>query len=194
MIYYTSDLHFGHRNVIGMDGRPFETIEEMDETLIRLWNERVTDADDVYIVGDFAYRNGNTASWYLRRLKGRKHLIIGNHDRLTIQDEQAMEHFVSVEMMMRIADNDRAVCLCHFPIAEWNGKRHGGYHVHGHIHIRRDDVYDFMSRCDKALNAGCMINGYRPATLDELMENNMLFRREGEAEGGKDNEKEAQSC
>lgn len=45
-----------------MNHRPFETIEEMDKTLIRLWNERVTDADDVYIVGDFAYRNGNTAS------------------------------------------------------------------------------------------------------------------------------------
>ena len=57
MIYYISDLHFGHRNVIGMDGRPFETIEEMDATLIRLWNERVTEGDDVYIVGDFAYRN-----------------------------------------------------------------------------------------------------------------------------------------
>lgn len=56
MIYYISDLHFGYRNVIGMDNRPFETIEEMDETLSRLWNETVTDEDDVYIVGDFAYR------------------------------------------------------------------------------------------------------------------------------------------
>lgn len=70
MIYYISDLHFGHQNVIGMDGRPFETIEEMDETLIRLWNERVTDDDDVYIVGDFAYHNNYTATWYLRQLKG----------------------------------------------------------------------------------------------------------------------------
>ena len=65
----------------------------MDEALIRLWNERVTDEVDVYIVGDIAYRNGNTASWYLRQLKGRKHLIIGNHDRLTIQDAKAMEYF-----------------------------------------------------------------------------------------------------
>ena len=177
MIYYISDLHFGHRNVIAMDGRPFATIEEMDETLIRLWNERVTDEDDVYIVGDFAYRNEYTATWYLRQLKGRKHLIIGNHDWHTTQDAKAMEHFASVEKIHRIEDNGRTVSLCHFPVAEWNGKRHGGYHVHGHIHVRRDEVYEFMSRFDRALNAGCMINGYRPATLEELMENNMRFRQ-----------------
>lgn len=177
MIYYISDLHFGHRNVIGMDGRPFATIEEMDAALIRLWNERVTDEDDVYIVGDFAYRNGYTATWYLRQLKGRKHLIIGNHDRLTIQDTKAMEYFASVEKMNRVVDDGRIVSLCHFPVAEWNGKRHGGYHVYGHLHIRRDEVYEFMSRFDKALNAGCMINGYRPATLDELIENNLRFRQ-----------------
>ena len=178
MIYYISDLHFGHRNVIGMDGRPFETIEEMDEILIWHWNKRVTDEDDVYIVGDFAYRNGNTASWYLRQLKGRKHLVIGNHDHLTIQDAKAMEYFTSVEKMDSVIDNDRKVSLCHFPVAEWNGKRHGGYHVHGHLHNRRDEVFEFMSRYDKALNAGCMLNGYRPVTLDELIENNMRFRGE----------------
>lgn len=48
MICYISDPHFGYRNVIGMDGRPFETIEQMDETLIRRWNERVTDEDAIY--------------------------------------------------------------------------------------------------------------------------------------------------
>ena len=144
MIYYISDLHFGHRNVLEMDGRPFETIEDMDEILIRLWNERVTEEDDVYIVGDFAYHNGYTATWYLRRLKGRKHLIIGNHDRHTLQDAKAMEYFFSVEKMVRVMDNGRTVSLCHFPVAEWNGKRYGGYHVHGHIHVRRDEVYEFM--------------------------------------------------
>lgn len=178
MIYYISDLHFGHRNVIGMDGRPFETIEEMDETLIRLWNERVTDEDDVYIVGDFAYRNGNTAVWYLRQLKGRKHLIIGNHDGNTLADTKAMAYFSAVEKMLKIEDNGRSVCLCHFPVAQWDGKRRGGYHVHGHLHIRRDEVYEFMSRFDRALNAGCMLNGYRPVTLEELMENNLRFRSE----------------
>lgn len=178
MIYYISDLHFGHKNIIKMDGRPFSSIEEMDEHLIQLWNERLTDEDDIYIVGDFAFRNGNTAAWYLGRLKGRKHLVIGNHDRLTIQDRKAMEFFSSVEKMESVIDNGRKVSLCHFPVAEWNGKRRGGYHVYGHLHGRRDEVYEFMSRFDRALNAGCMINGYRPVTLGELIENNLRFRSE----------------
>lgn len=178
MIYYISDLHLGHRRVIEMDSRPFETIEQMDETIMARWNERVTEEDDVYIVGDFAYRNAYTASWYLRRLKGRKHLIIGNHDYNTLQDEKALACFASVEKMLRITDGDRTVLLCHYPIAEWYGKRYGGYHVYGHLHVRRDEVFEFMSRFDRALNAGCMLNGYRPATLDELIENNLRFRQE----------------
>ena len=182
MVYYISDLHFGHQNVIAMDRRPFAGIEEMDAALIRLWNERVTEADEVYILGDFAYRNGYAASWYLRQLAGRKHLIIGNHDRHTVQDGSAMKHFVSVEKMMYITDGGRTVSLCHFPVAEWNGKRRGGYHVFGHLHCRRDEVYQFMSRYDRALNAGCMINGYRPCTLEELVENNLRFRRAAWAE------------
>lgn len=176
MIYYISDLHFGHERVIQMDNRPFDSAEVMDLTLIELWNQRVTAEDDVYILGDFAYRNNFTATWYLRRLNGRKHLIVGNHDRHTLKDEKAVACFASVNKMLRIMDGGRVVSLCHFPVAEWNGKRRGGYHVHGHLHNRRDEVFDFMSRYDRALNAGCMLNNYRPVTLDELIENNLRFR------------------
>lgn len=137
----------------------------------------MTNDDDVYIIGDFAYHNGYTAGWYLARLKGNKHLILGNHDRHTLQDEKAMKLLTSVEKMAFINDQDRTISLCHFPIAEWNGKRRGGYHVFGHLHGRRDEVYQFMSRFDQALNAGCMLNDYRPVTLDELIENNKRFRQ-----------------
>lgn len=80
MILYTSDLHFGHANVIKFDHRPFADTEEMDHILIELWNGRVQPDDTVYIVGDFCYRSGRPAGWYLRQLKGHKVLIIGNHD------------------------------------------------------------------------------------------------------------------
>lgn len=81
MILYTADLHFGHRSAIEFDNRPFADVEEMDHTLIELWNRKVSREDDVYIVGDFACRNEREEEWYLRQLKGRKYLIVGNHDK-----------------------------------------------------------------------------------------------------------------
>ena len=84
MIFYTADLHFGHQNVLKYDKRPFADINEMDRALIELWNGRVSDDDDVYIVGDFAFKNEKPEEWYLEQLKGKKHLIIGNHDAKTL--------------------------------------------------------------------------------------------------------------
>lgn len=79
MNYYISDLHFGHKNVIRFDTRPFQSVDEMDEELIRLWNNKVSDTDDVYIVGDFSYRSGRQEQWYLKQLNGCKHLILGKY-------------------------------------------------------------------------------------------------------------------
>ena len=72
MILYTSDLHFGHSNVIRFDHRPFADRDEMDHVLIELWNGRVQPDDTVYIVGDFCYRSDHAPEWYLRQLKGHK--------------------------------------------------------------------------------------------------------------------------
>ena len=176
MNYYISDLHFGHRNVINFDHRPFLDVEEMDYLLIYLWNTRVSPEDNVYIVGDFAYRNEKPAEWYLRQLKGHKHLIIGNHDTNTVENEKAMSYFESADKMMHVTDGDKQICLCHFPIAEWNGYHKGVWHIYGHIHGRKDDIFEFMKTKERALNAGCMINNFSPASLKELITNNKYFR------------------
>lgn len=176
MKFYTSDLHFGHRNVILFDHRPFTDINEMDNALIYLWNGRVQKDDDVYILGDFCYRNDKSAEWYLRKLKGRKHLVIGNHDGELLKNPQAMAQFETVDKMQHITDGDKHICLCHFPIAEWNGFHKGHWHIYGHIHGRRDEVYEFMKTRGNALNAGCMINNYTPVSVNELVRNNRYFR------------------
>lgn len=56
MIYFTSDLHLGHKNIIKLCDRPFASLEEMDETLIANWNQVVTNGDTIYIVGDLMFR------------------------------------------------------------------------------------------------------------------------------------------
>ena len=180
MNLYISDLHFGHKNVIKFDGRPFADVEEMDRCLIELWNNRVGPEDDVFIVGDFAYRNGKSAEWYLERLSGHKHLIIGNHDQTTIDNGKAMKHFESVDKLTHVSDGDKQIVLCHYPIADWYKGRHGSWLIYGHIHGNRDDVYQFMRSRERALNAGACVNNYTPVSFDELVKNNKLFDKDGE--------------
>ncbi len=177
MIFYISDLHFGHKNAIIFDKRPFATVEEMDNALIERWNARVQAEDHVYIVGDFAFRNTNPAQWYLEQLAGHKHLIIGNHDIKTLKNETAMQCFESVEQMAIIKDGDQQVVLCHYPIAEWYGAHRGTVLVYGHIHGSTNDAYHFMKTHTAALNAAACINGYTPATLAELAINNAHFQK-----------------
>ena len=188
MNYYIGDMHLGHRNSIRFDNRPFEDIEEMDKVLIDNWNARVTDRDDVFIVGDFSYRAYREPHQYLKRLKGRKHFIIGNHDQATLKDEKAKDYLWSMDKMMNITDildgTPIQVHLSHFPIADWNACFHGGWHVYSHIHNERGPVYEFMHSRGRALNAGCMINGYMPVTFKELIENNERFWKEGLEELG----------
>lgn len=173
MNFYISDTHFGHKNVLIHDKRPFATIDEMDAELIRRWNAKVSPEDDVYILGDFAYRSGKSMEWYLKQLRGRLHLIIGNHDGKLLADEKAMAYFCSVDKMMNVVDDSgKLLHLSHFPLADWNKKHYGSYHIHGHIHNAKSEVFQFLKTQERALNAGCMINNYEPVTLQELIENN----------------------
>lgn len=176
MNLYISDLHFGHANCIQFDNRPFADVDEMDYAMIELWNNRVSDGDDVYIVGDFCFKSGKTPDWYLRQLKGHKHLIIGNHDKNTLECENATKYLESIDKMCFVPDGKNHIVLCHFPIADWNKARHGSWHIYGHIHGSRADEYQFMKTRERALNEAACINNYTPASFDELVRNNRIFQ------------------
>ena len=172
MIYYTADLHLGHANVIVTSARPFETVEEMNNALIENWNRVVKDSDDVYIVGDLIFKNGAQEKALLPLLKGKKHLIVGNHDEKWLTEEME-ELFESIAPYMEIEDDGHKVVLCHFPMLQWKGARRGSIHVYGHIHSAKKET-DFlvMKMKKRALNAGVDINGYRPVTLKQMIANN----------------------
>ena len=176
MKYYTGDLHFGHNNVLRFDNRPFKDIDEMDRLLIENWNSRITKNDQVYILGDFAFHNEKEYSWYLSQLKGQKHLIVGNHDRKLLKDNDAMQYFVSIDYYLEITDEKKRLILSHYPIVEWNGFYRESYHLYGHIHNSTNGTYQYMKQFDRALNAGCMINGYIPVTFNQLIFNNRVFK------------------
>lgn len=170
MNYYIADTHFGHSGALNFDNRPFASVEESDRTLMEYWNARVTNHDHIYILGDFAYRNEKPEEWYLSRLKGKKHLIIGNHDKKLLANETAMKFFESVDKMLHVTDEGNQICLCHYPIAEWFGYHKGHYHIYGHIHNNDDAVAQFMRSRERAFNAGCMLHNYMPVTFVELQQ------------------------
>ncbi|MDE5741063.1 MAG: metallophosphoesterase [Oscillospiraceae bacterium] len=122
--FYIADLHLGHENVIKHDGRPFADTAKMHDALVRNWNNAVGHDDEVYILGDFAWKNaeGLTA---LDELKGKKFLILGNHDKPT---EEMKSRFEWIKDYTVIKDGADEVVLCHYPIAHWYNQFRGTVH------------------------------------------------------------------
>lgn len=174
VIYYISDLHLGHENVIKMCARPFADIEEMNEALIAAWNKRVHKDDTVYIVGDFANRSKIPPEEYLKRLKGKKYLIIGNHDRSWIDGVDLSKYFIGWSSYAVINTGRGKATLCHFPMLAFEGK----FLIYGHMHNNTKRPYwSYLKNMERAFNAGVDINGFMPVTFDELVANNEEFRK-----------------
>lgn len=186
MIFFTADTHFGHGNVFRLCDRPFSSVEEMDETMIQNWNGRVRGNDTVYILGDMFFRSAN-AQDILKRLKGKKRLIVGNHDGSWMTKFDYAKYFVSVDRFLETTDGKHTFTLCHYPLLTWKHPLRS-YMIHGHIH--KDTTADFwplIAARDNVLNAGADINGFCPVPFDELLENNRRFK----SDAGNGSEKEA---
>lgn len=175
-IFYISDLHLGHDNIIRMCHRPFANSEEMDKTLIANWNSVVTDKDEVYILGDFAYRfEQGKLQQYLKELKGKKYMILGNHDK-DIRRNAQKDAFEWVRDYAEINDNGTRVILSHYPMVEWNGYFRGSVHLYGHIHNNVDNAaFRIMSTLENAYNVGADILDFTPRTLEEVIKYNYRF-------------------
>lgn len=146
--FLTSDLHFGHRNIIHIGkGRPFTTIEEHDKALIDNWNSVVTPGDLVYILGDFSIEtNVDEIRKPLSKLNGQKILILGNHDRKKVHAQLRAENlwqgiYDYTSIRFQAPDGQKVFFrLFHTPILEFDGafKNHRPaekyMHAYGHIH------------------------------------------------------------
>ena len=176
MIYFTSDLHLGHKNIIRMCERPFADVEEMDRVLVENWNSRVRSQDTIYILGDLMYRNEKPPEEYLRQLNGKKHLIIGNHDRDWIKKCDLDKYFESVTNLNFISDGQHQMTLCHYPMMSWPHMMRA-YMVFGHIHGNTDaDYWPLIAQSERMLNAGVDVNGFVPVTFQEMMLNNQKHK------------------
>jgi len=176
-IYFTADQHFGHANIIKHTNRPFGSVFEMDRYMIDRWNERVGNDDTVYIVGDLIFRARLSPETYLLQLNGKKHALVGNHDKNWMRKVDLAAHFESVSEMKIISDGKRKIVLCHYPMMSYDGMNRGAYHVYGHIHNNTNDIYwPVLMKMANALNAGVDINGFAPVTMEELIANNATYK------------------
>ena len=170
-IYFTGDTHFQHRNILNLgNGRPFQTIEEHDAELIKRWNARVTPDDVVFHLGDFNYKSSNDADFFLKKLNGKKFLIIGNHDN---QDTITADGWEVVLPYQELELNNEKITLCHYPIEEWNGYFRNAWMLHGHVHGMTKTVPIRRNRVD----VGVDNFNYAPATFEEIKKyNEMTFK------------------
>jgi calcineurin-like phosphoesterase family protein len=135
MLYLTSDHHFFHANSIRMSGRPFADVGEMNAALIANWNAVVSKDDEVYILGDFAYKcSGKQASDTLKKLKGRKYLIRGNHEKYLTYSDFDPSAYEWVKDYHVLDYKDARFILFHYPILEWAHYHRKSAHCHGHLH------------------------------------------------------------
>ena len=174
MNYYIADTHFGHHNIINMANRPFQCVQDMEDALIEKWNRKVKDNDEIYIIGDLFYQHDHIDS-ILSRLNGKKHLITGNHESKWLT-HQYRPYFQSIQSSLEIVDQNHTIYMCHYPMVCYP-KQSRAYMIHGHIH--NDTLFDYwcvLLKRARILNAGVDINHFEPVTLNELIENNTLYK------------------
>lgn len=174
--YYIADTHFGHNAIIAMNNRPFDNVDEMDAIMISSWRSIVRSDDEVYIVGDLIFKAKNTPEYYLEQLTGRKHLILGNHDKWS-KHVDLDKYFESVSQIKEISDADRHIVLCHYPMLEWPRSHHDSLLIFGHIHNKTEgDAFNYYNKKSNMLNAGVDINNYIPVTFRQLTANNECIK------------------
>lgn len=175
--FYIADWHYGHKNCLAFDNRPFTNVEQMNNELIQRWNSVVSDGDIVYILGDMFWCTPNAATPIMDQLKGQKFLVKGNHDRW--HDTKFDKKFVKIDEYMEIEDEGRKVVLCHYPIPCFKNHFYGWTHLYGHVHSsfewnmmehQRYLMEELYGKQCNMINVGAMMPwiDYTPRTLDEI--------------------------
>lgn len=205
MRYYIADCHFYHRNLLThLDNRPFSSVEEMNECMIEKWNSKVRTNDEVIVLGDFSFGDGEETNAILSELNGRIYLIKGNHDDHFLSDKVfKLSRLGWVKDYEELNDNKRKVVLMHYPVFCYNGQnrldsdgRAKTYMLFGHVHNSYDQtlVDCFISETRKnkrvmahgtmetnipcqMINCFTMYSDYTPLTLDEWIESDRERRR-----------------
>ena len=182
MNFFISDTHFGHKNCMAFDNRPFATVEECDAAIINNWNKAVSYDDDVYLLGDMSWHNATKTLKILNNLNGNIHLIKGNHDNKILHNRDIVNRLCEITDYKELClDKNKGVVLCHYPMPCFKNHFRGWYHLYGHVHVSFEEnmIQNFKLQMEelheaplKMANVGCMMPriNYTPRTLEEIFE------------------------
>lgn len=151
------DTHFNHSNIIEYTNRPFDDVEQMNDTIIENWNKQVKPSDVVIHLGDFAMGNKVEQKAVFDQLQGIIKLVMGNHDRLKVRDYYEMG-FAEVYRYPILLN--KILMLSHEPIVM--PKNNFFYNVHGHIHVNDAPSKYHINLCVEKTN-------YQLVSLNSIM-------------------------
>ena len=170
MNYYTADLHFYHGKVIELERRPFANVNTMNQGLISRWNKTVkNDDDDVWVAGDLAFnKHCDVVKEILSKLRGRKHLVLGNHDEQFREWTWMKIGFSSVHTVVKVVDEGEEIWLAHKPDAreKWNLPK-GCTLFHGHLHARESEFIK-PTKNGWDINVGVDCHDFKPITMADV--------------------------
>lgn len=141
----------------------------MNKSLIKNWNSKVNADDEVYILGDVTMKGADLAAEILYQLKGKKHLIKGNHDKFIKNQNFDRNIFVSVSDYDEVTYMNTRFILFHYPILEWNGFFRGSIMLHGHQHNHSDYNFRNLQENIKRYDVGVDANNMYPVSAEEII-------------------------
>ncbi len=157
--WFTADFHFGHYNIIKFCNRPFETVRDMNETLIANYNSKVGKYDHVWIIGDFCFGSKNVSQEIFNRLNGVKHLVTGNHDKTSLK----LAGWASTSDYKELKLGKQNIVMFHYAMRVWNKSHYGTWQLYGHSHGNLPDDPNAL-----AIDVGVDCHNYYPLSVEEI--------------------------
>lgn len=167
-LWLTADEHYGHRRILQYQSRPFSTVEEMDDTLVRRHNEAVGSDDVVIHIGDFSFGKGEDFARVARKLNGTHFFMDGSHDRSMREFFSRPEDFGGtgdrlflLPKLFEFTFRRTKVVLCHYAMHSWWASHYptSSVHFHGHSHGRFDSP-------KQAVDVGVDTNEFYPYEVE----------------------------
>jgi calcineurin-like phosphoesterase family protein len=129
--FVTSDTYLGREKILSIFKRPFKTVEEMNETIIDRWNSKVSKGDIVYHLGNFFW-DPMTATDYIESLNGKIVIFPTQNDLAAIELSRSHPEKIELYTSSILEIPESGIVMGHYPMEDWNGKKNGTVHLHGH--------------------------------------------------------------